>query len=195
MSIIINALRQGHKELALALIQHAKPYQVCLYDQQGQTALHLAVQKNLPDVVNALLEKGANINALATDPSYTHMTPLHYAALTGNLKLTQLLLAWGANIHLENGQFHTPATMAYQHGFLEVARMIEQRHRHAVKYQWPQHLPILPNKQTKELVPRRMMELQKSAIENAEARNWYNQQSATMNNVVDFMAYRKKKMK
>jgi len=185
MSIIINALRQGHKELALALIQHAKPYQVCLYDQQGQTALHLAVQKNLPDVVKALLEKGANINALATDPSYTHMTPLHYAALTGNQKIAQLLLAWGANIHLENGQYLTPATVAYQHGFLEIARMIEQRHRHAVKYQWPQHLPF--QNKAKELAPRKMVELRNSTIENLGARQ--------IGNVVDFAEYRKKKMK
>ncbi|HRE33149.1 MAG TPA: ankyrin repeat domain-containing protein, partial [Candidatus Berkiella sp.] len=141
MSIIINALRQGHTELALALIQHAKPYQVSQYDSQGQTALHLAIQKNFIGVAKALLEKGANINALATDLSYTHMTPLHYAALTGNLKAIQLLLTWGANIHLENGQFHTAATIAYQHGFLEIARLIEQHQRHNVKYQWPAHKP------------------------------------------------------
>jgi|GEM_PF-4125218 len=195
MSIIINALRQGHKELALALIQHAKPYQVCQYDQQGQAALHLAVQKNLIDVMKALLEKGANINALATDPSYTHMTPLHYAALTGNLKATQFLLAWGANTHLENGQFHTAATVAYQHGFLEIARMIEQRHRHAVKYQWPQHLPNSQNIQTKELAPCKMLEQRNSTMKNLGARQFIYLESPTANNVVDFVAYRKKRLR
>lgn len=183
MSIIINALRQGHKELALALIQNAKPYQICQYDQQGQTALHLAVQKNLPEVVAALLEKGANINALATDSAYTHMTPLHYAALTGNLKISHLLLAWGANTHLENGQFHTPATVAYQHGFLEIARLIEQRHRHTVKYQWPEH-SINPTSK-KELMLRSPFDLQKKDMFIRP----------TPNNVVDFVAYRRKRAK
>lgn len=184
MSIIINALRQGHKELALALIQHSKQYQVCQYDQQGQTALHLAVQKNFIEVVKALLEKGANINALATDPSYTHMTPLHYAALTGNHKAAQLLLTWGANIHLENGQFITPATLAYQHGFVDVARLIEQSQRAAAKYQWPQNqaakLPTLNR------VSGKMPGLRNSTLESLEPKY-------TSNNVVDFNEFRKRK--
>lgn len=179
MSIIINALRQGHPDLALALIQHAKVYQLCEYDQQGQTALHLAVQKNFIDVMKALLEKGANINALGTDPSYTHMTPLHYAALTGNFKATQLLLAWGANIHLENGQYHTAATLAYQHGFLDIARMIERRYQHTTKYQWP------------------MNSLQNQAasrtLEALQVRDLPKDNRLTANNVVDFVAYRKKR--
>lgn len=174
MSIIINALRQGHKELALALIQHSKQYQVCQYDQQGQTALHLAVQKNFIEVVKALLEKGANINALATDPSYTHMTPLHYAALTGNHKAAQILLTWGANIHLENGQFITAATLAYQHGFVDVARLIEQSQRAAAKYQWPQNLPSKTP----------MLAQRNTTVESLRAKS--------VNNVIDFNEYRKK---
>lgn len=181
MSIIINALRQGHPDLALALIQHAKAYQLCQYDQQGQTALHLAVQKNFINVMKALLEKGANINALGTDPSYTHMTPLHYAALTGNFKATQLLLAWGANIHLENGQYHTAATLAYQHGFLDIARMIERRYQSSAKYQWP------------------MNSLQKQAtsrtLEALQIRQLPKENSLTAHNVVDFVAYRRKRAK
>lgn len=175
MSIIINALRQGHKELALALIQHSKQYQVCQYDQQGQTALHLAVQKNFMEVVKALLEKGANINALATDPSYTHMTPLHYAALTGNFKAAQLLLTWGANIHLENGQFITAATLAYQHGFTDVARLIEQSQRATVKFQWPQN----------QLSKTPMLAQRNTTVESLQAK--------TVNNVINFNEYRKKK--
>jgi ankyrin repeat protein len=168
MSIIINAIRQAHRELALALISQAQPYQLCQYDHHGQTAIHLAVQKNYIDIVKRLLEKGADINALATDPSYSHMTPLHYAALTGNVKAVQLLLSWGANIYLENGQFHTAATIAYQHGFLEIARIIEQRPQQLVKYQWPQYLPLQNATGT-------LAELQPKS------------------NVLDFVAYRQKK--
>lgn len=190
MSIIINALRQGHKELALALIQHSKQYQVCQYDQQGQTALHLAVQKNFIEVVKALLEKGANINALATDPSYTHMTPLHYAALTGNHKAAQLLLTWGANIHLENGQFITAATLAYQHGFMDVARLIEQSQRSSAKYQWPQNRSSKPMLNS---TSQKLPGLRNSTLESLEPKQWFNGKAQNMNNVVDFNEYRKNK--
>ena len=185
MNAILHAIRKGDRELALFLIQHSLPFQINHYDEQGQTALHVAVQKNYLDIVKVLLERGANINAFASDTSYTHMTALHYAALTGNIAATRLLLAWGANATLENGRFHTAATIAYQHNFVEVARAIE-RHNNPKRYSFTFMVP--PGNQYS---PRPFSKNSSTAAHELLAR--LELKRIKENNVVDFMEYKKKK--
>jgi hypothetical protein len=196
VTIIINVLRQGNRDLAFTLIQHALPFQLCQYDQYGQTALHLAVQKNYLEIVKILIEKGANINALASDLSYTHMTPLHYAALTGNLGAVKILLAWGANPHLENGRLYTASTIAYQHGFVDVARYIENFDAKKAKFLWPQVKTNSPGeKQVRQGLSRRILELQNSTIEALQARAWVAEHSKPANNIIDFAEYKRNRQK
>jgi len=130
MSVIIYVLCQGQSELALSLIKTSLPKDINAYEE-GQTALHLAIQKNHLDIAKALLEKRANINALANDPAYRNMTPLHYAALTNNIAATRLLLAWGANTTLQNSYGHSAAMIAKQQGFFALEKLIEQQARYA----------------------------------------------------------------
>lgn len=183
MTIIIKTLREGNRILAARLIQNALSYQTNQPDQYGQTALHIAVQKNYLDIIELLLEKGANINATANDPSYSNMTALHYAALTGNLAATKLLLAWGANTAIKNGQHRIPLVVAYQHGFMEVARTISL------------HKPITPpQKVIQQSLARKTLELKASSIETQRVRVWLHQNSKPTNNVVDFTAYRTKRL-
>lgn len=172
MTIILNALRDGQYQLALALIQNALPYQISQTNKEGQTALHLAIQKNLIPIARALLEKGANVNALAKDLSYAQMTPLHYAALTGNLAGTKLLLEFVANVHLENSRFQTAASIAHQHGFIEVAHLIEKRMYHFVKYSDIRPLPQV-------VKPKALAFARSPLIENK---------------VIDFVAYKKNRL-
>lgn len=186
MSIIIRALREGQRELAVKLISSALPYQVCLYDDEGQTALHIAIQKNYIDLAQKLLEKGANINAFATDSCYGYMTPLHYAALTGNLQATKLLLTWGANRHLENKRNMTATSMAYQHGHIEVARALERGNK-VQSYNWPvkvpkkAFVPFNPRPLIEDNIPYRTKPAQKQCAEYSD-------------NVIDFLSYKRSKM-
>lgn len=142
MSIITNAIRDGHVELAMMLVKNAVPYQVCQYDDMGQTALHLAVQKNYLDIASALLENGANIDAYGRDEAYHRMTPLHYAALTGNLVAARLLLNWGADISVENGDGLNASSLALKHGFVEIAKAINQHANYKQRFSWPLRLPL-----------------------------------------------------
>ncbi len=196
MTIIIKTLKQGNRNLAASLIQSALPYQINQCDQYGQTALHIAVQKNYLDIIELLLEKGANINALGNDPSYKNMTALNYAALTGNLAATKLLLAWGANPALKNSQHHAPIVTAYQHGFVEVARTIQRHKGDQHKPIWPPSLPATPAQKTiQQSLIRKPLELKTSSIESQHARVWLQQNSKNSNNIVDFSAYKKEKLK
>ena len=59
----------------------------------GETALHLAAYRGLPDMVACLIGRGANPEA--RDKS--GWTPLHYAAYVGSLKAVEALLKFGAD--------------------------------------------------------------------------------------------------
>ena len=69
-----------------------------------QPALHLAMQEEQPDIVNVLLNHGADINSTG----YHNWTPLHIAASIGHLALTQLCLARGANVAALTDTAQTP---------------------------------------------------------------------------------------
>ena len=55
-------------------------------DEQQNTALHLAVENRSYDVAKMCLEKGADVNK--TTDNYS--TPLHLAAVTGDIRLVQV---------------------------------------------------------------------------------------------------------
>lgn len=184
MTTIIAALRQGDRALALTLIHLALPCELNQPDEYGQTALHLAIQKNYLEVLKILLEKGAHPNARAKDHCYGMMTPLHYAALTGNLSAAKLLLKWGANPQLKNGHAHTPLSVAYQHGFIDVARAIE-------RYELSE--TSIPQKQIALGLNRKFLELKNSSLEALEARNYLSIHLCKENNVINLKDYRGKK--
>ena len=58
-------------------------------DEQQNTPLHLAVENRSYDVAKLCLEKGADVNK--TTDNYS--TPLHLAAVTGDIKIVQVTFA------------------------------------------------------------------------------------------------------
>jgi ankyrin repeat protein len=76
----------------------------------GGTPLHLAVLGKEEEVVQVLLENGADIEAKAAD-SYGG-TALHWATSAGNLGMVQLLVDAGANCNAEDTDGATPLDAA-----------------------------------------------------------------------------------
>ena len=84
-------------------------------DNNGRTPLHRIVTSVAIrpkdrdfDVARFLLEHGADPDAKDND----HSTPLHVASYYGSVKAAQLLLGYGANIHLQNKSGQTPLHQA-----------------------------------------------------------------------------------
>ena len=107
---LLVAIDSGHADMALFLLeQGANPRDA----GAGRTALHSAVQRAMPQVVSALLERGADPNArlerrlpfvsrrITQDngltPSNTGATPFFLAASFGDLQSMRILVAGGAD--------------------------------------------------------------------------------------------------
>jgi ankyrin repeat protein len=91
----------GLKEGMIALIDGYDPD---IQNTHKRTPLSWAAESGQREVVELLLEKGAN----PTSKDYSGQTSLHYAAKAGHNAVVSLLLAQG-NVHPENdGDYDTP---------------------------------------------------------------------------------------
>jgi ankyrin repeat protein len=87
------------------------------------TPLHIAAFKGNVDIAELLINKGASVNALATN----NETPLHWAADRGNSETVALLIEKGASVNALTTSNETPLHRAALSGNLEtVALLIEK---------------------------------------------------------------------
>jgi ankyrin repeat protein/uncharacterized protein YecT (DUF1311 family) len=85
----------------------------------GVTALCRAAYFNATDAMELLLKRGAEVNSPPNSQS-----PLICAAVQGNLKAAQILVAHGADINHEFGPYQTPVSEAIMKGHVDVARYL-----------------------------------------------------------------------
>ncbi|XP_072034633.1 uncharacterized protein [Amphiura filiformis] len=83
------------------------PFQKYLSDKdnEGNTALHLAVGNRHIDVARALIERGAPVNCKKSTNGFT---PLHQAAIIGEEQLAQMLIDKGAETEIHDNEQMTP---------------------------------------------------------------------------------------
>jgi ankyrin repeat protein len=84
------------------------------------TALHTAVARGNLDIIKALLDAGANIEAKAVGAAH----PLHYAALNNQPAAAALLIKRGAQLESLNSLKMTPLMVAVANGKLETAEVL-----------------------------------------------------------------------
>ena len=77
-------------------------------DDFNNNLLHLAVDENIPELVNYLLIKKVNPNVQNIDGD----TCLHLAMKKGNTKIIGNLLEYGASIYIKNNKKEAPVDYA-----------------------------------------------------------------------------------
>jgi ankyrin repeat protein len=83
--------------------------------------LHVASKKNNKDIVQLIINYGANIDEQNKDGR----TPLFYAVEKGNIDMVQLLINAGANIHLpDEDDAHSPLHCAAYSEYAEIVKLL-----------------------------------------------------------------------
>ncbi|XP_012251432.1 ankyrin repeat and MYND domain-containing protein 2 [Athalia rosae] len=87
----------------------ANKIKIDFVDENGMTPLQHACYKGNKEIVQMLLDQGADVNSSQHEHAYT---ALHFAALSGNADLCHLLMSHGARLTVTNSVGRTPAQMA-----------------------------------------------------------------------------------
>ena len=74
-------------------------------DQYGRSPLHVAAAVDYAEMLEFLLQNGADINIKTTGEE---QTPIHFAAKNDAINSLQMLLGYGANIDVRDSKNRTP---------------------------------------------------------------------------------------
>ena len=119
MSDIHTAAGAGDLEKVIGLL-HAGA-DVESGDGVGDTPLSVASAAGHAEVVKALIEHGANVNAAEESEFYT---ALMAASVNGHVEIVRLLLNHGAEVDAEDDYNATALTRAAEHGYADVVRLL-----------------------------------------------------------------------
>ncbi|XP_077435531.1 uncharacterized protein ankrd50l [Vanacampus margaritifer] len=120
---------QGYGEVANLLLERgANPGH---RDNDGMTPLLLAAYEGHDDIVELLLEAGADVDESAGPkgdvPACAAVTPLLAAAAMGHMKTVSRLLFWGAAVDAIDAEGRTALSLAAARGTTEVVRALLDR--------------------------------------------------------------------
>lgn len=111
---------------ALRRILRDDPAQAVAFSEDGFTALHLAVFGEQKEAARLLIERGADVDALATG-SIARVRPLGTAAFVRSAPLMRLLLDAGADVNGAGEGGFTALDSAKQSGDEELVRLLLER--------------------------------------------------------------------
>jgi ankyrin repeat protein/L-ascorbate metabolism protein UlaG (beta-lactamase superfamily) len=114
-TILHNLAYGGYPEAIQIIIEHGADVNKANTD--GRIPLHNAVINKKPEVLPLLLSKTKDINL---QENTLGNTPLHIAAINGDLKSTELLLKAGAKTDIRNHSQKTPVDYAAKYGYVDV---------------------------------------------------------------------------
>ncbi|XP_013401483.1 ankyrin-1 isoform X1 [Lingula anatina] len=87
-------------------------------------ALHLAAQIGNLDILQYLIDAGANVNAKRTVGSLHDVTPLHYASQCNHPKVVNFLIEAGCDVSARRSDGCTALHLASQGGFTDIVRTL-----------------------------------------------------------------------
>jgi ankyrin repeat protein len=114
---IVKAAQKGNVDAVRSLLESDVDPDAA---HQGLTALHIAVGQGQTEMVELLLEKGANVDAR----QQAQATPLHIAASTGNEAIVRLLLAREPEVNAQDHKGRTPLMAAASNGHTEIVHQL-----------------------------------------------------------------------
>lgn len=121
---IIKAAKSGDVNQLLELLGQ-EPSLIDARDTDGSTPLHCASWKGHPTVVQALLEKGADVHATNQNDHWGD-TPLHAAAHGNQKAVAELLIAAGADVNRISAYRRTPLQETEVHKAKAVAKLLRE---------------------------------------------------------------------
>jgi len=129
-----NVVRANRNRTAQLLINAGADLDVGSNVKDGKTLLHWAAGKGFTKVIEALVAKGADVNARTESLSRTDQrkTPLHVAAYEGHAESVKVLVANGADVHAVDKGKNTPllsATGNYREkpGKFEIVKLLVEK--------------------------------------------------------------------
>uniref|UniRef100_A0A061R841 Notch n=1 Tax=Tetraselmis sp. GSL018 TaxID=582737 RepID=A0A061R841_9CHLO len=103
---LVTAVKSGNLRAVKGIVSEgADP---TIKDELGRSPVHIAVRKNLPDILAALMPLNPDLNARDNHG----LTPLHIASGLGNKSMVRRLLELGASADCTDAEGKTPAHIA-----------------------------------------------------------------------------------
>lgn len=121
--LIIKAAKSGDV-IALKSLLATDPSLLEARDSDGSTPLHCATWKGHQHIVAALLEAGADVNAVNQN-GHWGTTPLHAAAHANQAGIAKLLLDHGADMKAKDMEGRTPMFHTTFHKAKAVAKLLQ----------------------------------------------------------------------
>jgi uncharacterized protein len=109
---LFQAIEAGDADKVSALFNVSSRPDIHKANKLGMTPLLVAAEKGNVDIVQVLLERGANVNDAGPDKN----TALHFAAQNGHINAAKLLNSSGANSQQYNSKGQTPTDLATEKG-------------------------------------------------------------------------------
>lgn len=112
----------GRSEAARVLLAAGARHDLLARNEQANLALHAATAGRRTEIVDLLLEAGADVNA----PTAKGWTPLHLAAHGGYLELVERFLECGARAGVRSADGKAPLDLAVEQGRQDVAERLRR---------------------------------------------------------------------
>ena len=91
-----------------------------------QSTFGILSKKVLTEVMDLLLENGANVNSALISKNAAGWTALHFAAVNGDYDLVKYLLSRGANVNHTSDEGSTALSLARQEKYKEIISLLKE---------------------------------------------------------------------